>query len=371
MKKVIIIGGGFAGISALNRLRRFKNLADITLIDRKDEFNFLPMLPDIIGRGIHPELLAFKLDDYCKKVGIKFIKDEIAKIDLEKNIIFSRDNSFPYDYLIVASGSQTNFYGNEAAKKYSYKLDSTEDAANILEQLSENIFDAFIIAGGGYTGIEVATNLRRYLDRKKINKRIVIVERAPSILGLLPEWMKQYVNNNLKKLNIDILTNVTLDKIEIDKVFLSNKDELERAMLIWTAGVKTADFIFNLNKDKTPQGRIKVDEFLRITNNCFVVGDANTFSYKEKPLRMAVQFSIFQGELAAINIIKSINGSKLIAYKPIDLGYVIPMANNVSCGTILGINFRGLIATMLHYFMCIYRSRGFKNRLGVLKALLQ
>jgi len=369
MKKVIIIGGGFAGISAINRLRRFKNFVDITLIDRKDDFNFLPMLPDIIGRGIHPEFLAFKLDDYCMKVGIKFIKDEIVKVDLENNIISSRENSYPYDYLIVSSGSETNFYGNEAARKYSFKLDSTADAEAILNKLDQ--FNIFLIVGGGYTGIEIATNLRRYFSSRKNNKRIVIIERAPSILGPLPEWMKQYVNNNLKNLKIGVLTNVTLEKIEADGVALSNKDEFNKAMLIWAAGVKTSDFVFDLNKEKTPQGRLKVDEFLRITKNCFVVGDANTFSYKEKPLRMAVQFSIFQGDLAAINIIKSIKGLKLVAYKPIDLGYVIPMANNVSCGIILGINFHGLIATVLHYFMCIYRSQGFKNRLGIITGLLK
>ncbi|MDD2654189.1 MAG: FAD-dependent oxidoreductase, partial [Candidatus Omnitrophica bacterium] len=157
MKKIIIIGGGFAGISAVSKLRQLGETVDIVLIDSKEEFNFLPMLPDIIGRRIRPDFLEFKLPDFCQKTGAKFIKDEVIKIDLENNTLFSSKDSYHYDYLIIASGSETNFYGNEAAKKHGFKLDSTKDAIAILDQLGKNIFDTFIIAGGGYTGIEVAT----------------------------------------------------------------------------------------------------------------------------------------------------------------------------------------------------------------------
>ena len=140
-------------------------------------------------------------------------------------------------------------------------------------------------------------------------------------------------------------------------------------MVFWTAGVKTSDFISKLNVEKTGQGRIKVDEFLRLKDGIFVVGDAAGFLYKKMPLRMAVQFSILQGRIAGANVINTILNKPLIKYNPKDLGYVIPMANNKSCSKILGLNLKGVFPTILHYFMCIYRSYGLYNKFGILKDL--
>jgi len=187
----------------------------------------------------------------------------------------------------------------------------------------------------------------------------------------LPSWMRDYVLENLKRLNIEVFTATFIDKIEGENIRLSSGVTFENALLIWAAGVKTPDFIQNLNIEKTPQGRIKVDEYLRFAQGCFAAGDAANFSYKDNFLRMAVQFAITEGELAADNIHRSIKGSPLKKYRPLDLGYVIPMANNRSCGRVMGIEVKGLLATFLHYSMCICRSLGLKNKLGLLIALLK
>lgn len=371
MRNIFIIGGGFAGISAAATLRKLNRGINITLIDKKDKFNFLPLLPDVLGRGINPEFLSNNLSDICRRRNVKFIKDEIGIIDLVKKEISGSKDIFSYDYLVIACGSETNFYGNDILKKNCLKLDDAFDAERISKILEADKFDTFIVSGGGYTGIEVATNLRRYFNLHRLNKQIIIIERAPSILGPLPEWMKRYVNENLKRLGIKIYLNSSIEKIENDNVYFSNKESFKKALLIWTAGVKTPDFIFNLDLEKSRQGRLKVDEFLRIDDHCFAIGDAADFYIHDKPIRMAVQFSIAEGETAAKNIINSIKEKPLKSYKPIDLGYIIPMANNSSCGTILGINSKGTLATMMHYIMCVYRSFGFKNKWGIVKCLLK
>jgi NADH dehydrogenase len=370
MKKIVVIGGGFAGLSVIRRLSKPGRRFDIVLIDKKETFDFLPALPDIIGRRIQPQFLSYRLDDFCKRHGCAFINSEVTGLDLEQKKVYATNANLTYDCLIIASGSETNFYGNEEIKRYAYKLDTISDVQKILEAINKDYFDAFLVAGGGYTGIEVATNLKRYFTARNINKRIIIVEKAVSLLGPLPAWMKQYVWTNLKRLNIDVFLDCSIRQIESDKIYLSNNKSFNKAMLIWTAGVKTADFIFNnLNTEKSRQGRLKVDEFLRLTDSCFVLGDAADFYHQEKPLRMAVQFSIAEGQKAAINITRSILGLPLKKYKPKDYGYIIPMANNLSCGNVLGVNFRGILATVLHYFMCIYRSYGLKNKLGIIKDL--
>lgn len=371
MIKVLIIGGGFGGISTASRLCKSGLGLDIILIDRKETTDFLPMLPDCIGRGINPEFLACKIKNIAGKLGFKFIRDEVVLIDLDKRQVLAKTQALNYDYLVIASGSETNFYGNENIKESSLTLDSVDDVRKIIGALRQNGFDNFIIGGGGYTGIEVAVNLTVYIDKVKRDGRIIIVERAPAILGPLPEWMKDYVLANLRDLNVEVCLNSTIEKIEGRSVSISGNRTFDNALVIWAAGVKTAAFIQDLKLEKSPQGRIKVDEYLRLNDKCFVVGDAALFTYKESFLRMAVQFAVMQGECAAVNILNSIKGLNLRKFMPGDLGYIIPMANNRSCGEVLGVNLKGFLPTLLHFIMCIYRSYGIKNKLGIIGGLIK
>lgn len=269
MKKIIIIGAGFGGLAALNIILKSKMDLEIVVIDKKDKSDFLPMLPDVIGRRINPDFLSFNLKKLADKKDLKFINGEVAKLDLDKNEVATATEKLNYDYLIIASGSETNFYGQQEIEKVAYKLDSVSDA-------------------------------------KKLAKAI------------------------------------------------NDSD----------------NFIQKLTLEKTPQGRLKVDGNLKVNENCFVVGDAADFPYRGSHLRMAVQFAIFQGRLAAANIVRSINGAPLKKYRPIDFGYIIPMANNKSCGIVMGIYVTGFLATFLHYLMCIYRSFSLKNKLGILNNLI-
>ncbi|MBU1124873.1 MAG: hypothetical protein KKC84_02515, partial [Candidatus Omnitrophica bacterium] len=123
--------------------------------------------------------------------------------------------------------------------------------------------------------------------------------------------------------------------------------------------------------EKNPQGRLKADEYLRIQDFCFVAGDAASFIHHTKPLRMGVQFSIMQGRLVAENIAQHIRGKSLKKFIPSDFGYIVPMANNYSCGEILGLHIKGRLATFLHFMMCLYRSRGLKNRAEIIRSFIK
>jgi NADH dehydrogenase len=370
VKKILIIGAGFAGLSAARRLCKSGLPLDISIIDKKQTFDFLPLLPDCLGRGIDPEFLSRKIDIMGRKFSFKFIRQEVVAIDLEKKEVATSLEKLNYDYLIIASGSDTNFYGNDNIRKSAYKVDGVEDIMQLLRVLEEQEYSAYIIGGGGYTGIEVATNLRLFLKKRKKSGRIIIIERASSILGPLPVWMKDYVAQNLKDLNIEVLVNSAIERIEGKRVLVAAGPSLEQALVIWAAGVKTSAFLQGLNLEKNPQGRLKVDGYLKINDSCYLAGDAAYFSHNNNYLRMAVQFAITEGECAAINIANSIRGLNLREYHPVDLGYVIPMANNKSCGTILGMNLKGALPTMLHFLMCIYRSCGWRNKLGIIGSLL-
>jgi NADH dehydrogenase len=373
MKKILIIGAGFAGLSSLAVLSRsIRNLGlDVTLINDKDYSSFLPMLPDCLGRGIDPKYLVCDLKVLSKKNNFNFVKDRVLAVDLTNRQVRTTALKLGYDFLIIASGSETNFYGNTQIKDHAFKLDDADDARLLIEAMRSQTSDNYLVAGGGYTGVEVATNLRSYFEKRSLNKKIIIIERAPSILGPLPEWMKDYVVDNLRRLKIDIFVNSGVDSIENAVVKLTDGKVFDNALLIWAAGVRTAYFIQELKVEKNPQGRIKVDSYLRVNDSCFAAGDSGYFTYKNNSLRMAVQFAIKEGACAAGNIVQNIKGENLIEYKPLDLGYVIPMANNRSCGIILGINIKGFFPTLMHYLMCLYRSCNFKNRLGIISDLMK
>lgn len=367
--KVVIIGAGFGGISCALALARARSF-EIILIDKKTTFDFLPSLPDVFGRGISPAALSYGIKVIAERNRFEFINEEVSSVDLSKKEVCSGQKKIIYDYLVIASGSETNFYGNNNLKDSAYALDGVLDAAKILSVLCENRFDNFIIGGGGYTGIEVATNLRRFLLKKKQAGRIIIVEKSESILGPLPQWMKKYTAANLSALAIEVLTKSSVERIDAKTVKVSGSAAFDNAVVIWAAGVRTSGFIQALRVEKNSQGRIEVDEYLRLNANCFVVGDAAYVKHKENYLRMAVQFAITQGSLAAKNIMRCKRGEKLIRYKPVDLGFIMPMANNHSCGNVLGVNLKGKLPTLLHFFMCAYRLRGLRNKADFIKGLL-
>ncbi|MBF0522572.1 MAG: FAD-dependent oxidoreductase [Candidatus Omnitrophica bacterium] len=371
MNKILIIGGGFGGVAAAKKLCHSGLFIDGILIDKKLSSDFLPTLPDCLGRGIPPECLSYPLNDFCQRNGFQFVNDEVTAVDLEKKEVMTKNSVLNYDYLVIASGSETNFYGNDNIRSNALKLDDCVDAEKMIGILNQRDVDHFIIGGGGYTGIEVATNLRMFLDKKHRSGKIIIVERAASILGALPAWMKDYTAENLKRLDVEVFINNSIGNIDGRKVTLADGKVFDSALVIWAAGVKTAGFINDLKVEKNPQGRIKVDDFLRLNDRCFAVGDAGYFVYKDVSLRMAVQFAIVQGQCAADNIIRTIKGQKLRPYQPRDLGFIIPMANNKSCGTIFGFDLKGILPTLFHFFMCLYRSQTWKNRFCLAKAFIK
>ena len=372
MIRVVVVGCGFGGLAALKELSRYayKLRMKVIAVDRKETFDFLPMLPDVIGAKIRPEHLSYNIQGLLAGWGYDFIRGTVSGIDLDDKSVVVNSFKVGFDYLIIANGSETNFYGNADAEANAYKLDDVEDAKKILSTINEHRFGRYVIAGGGYTGVETAVNLKRYLSKKNDKSEVLIVERASSILGPLPEKLKAYTLSNLDRLGIRVTLDATIAEVSSDSVRLSNGEMLPGSMLIWSAGVKTGNFVQKLGWVKSPQGRLKVDEYLRIEKGCFAIGDAANFEYEGKPLRMAVQFALAQGETAAVNIVNNEKQLPLKPFKPVDLGYIVPMANNRSCGLVFGRYLFGLPATMAHYAMCIYRTPSLKNKIGLLNDLI-
>lgn len=373
MGDIVIIGGGFGGLEAARILsgnKRKLNGRRILLVDSKKTFDFLPMLPEVAGTRIRKESAFLDLAEHLEKRGVNFEQDEAIKVDPEKKEVFLKSGGvLNYEFLVVSCGSMTNFYGQDDVQRRALKLDSVDDAMVLASTVTTYPAKKILIIGGGYTGVEVASSLACYLRRKKIKKySVTIVERGGDILGPLPEWMKDYCYSNLCSLRINIFTECSLKEITDTCAKLSNGLEFADYLIVWTAGVITPAFLRDLKFEKDRQGRLNVDAAMMFDDRCFAVGDAACFKYKGAPIRMSVQFSIAQASVAAKNILRLIAGQKkLIKYRPLDLGFLVPMANRKACGKVLFFRVWGFLGWSFHYAMCIYRSLGQHNRWGVFR----
>jgi NADH dehydrogenase len=367
--RVVIVGGGFAGLAAAEMLQRGGHRVDVTLVDRKPTSDFLPMLPDVIGERVDPDHLLYDFAALGRELGFQFVQAEVTAVDAAERVVRVPDRSLPFDHAIVATGTQTAFHGNEGAKTNALHLDTVADARGILAALGEASRETFVVVGGGYTGIEVATNIAAYFRRRKQDRRVLVCELMPQILaGLRPEF-RTYTLGNLDRMNIEVRTEETVDEIEPDRCRLRSGERIDHALVIWNAGTRAGGFLAGLPAETGRGGRIAVDDFLRVDDRVSVIGDAAQFVCRGAPLRMAVQFSLTQGWRAGLNVLRSLGGRGPVVYRPHDLGIVVPMANNRSCGRAVQMPVYGRLATALHYTMCIWRSRGIGRRLRMIAGL--
>ncbi len=365
MAKVVIIGGGFAGLAAAREVARVGSRLDCTLVDRKPTLDFLPMLPDLLSRRLDPELLQHDLAALGEQIGFRFLQSEATGIDLAAKTVATSTGPLPYDHLIVATGSETNFYDRDDLRERALTLDSVADAARIVEALDRGDFDTALVVGGGYTGIETATSLSKALAHRP-GKRVMIVELAPALVGTLDPWASAYVARNVRAMGIEVVSGATVKDLRGRDAVLTNGRVVPNALVVWAAGVRAGDVVRRLDAARGKQDRLVVDEFLRLNETCFVAGDAACVMHGGAPMRMAVQISLDEGRTAGANTAALVSGKPLRRYRPLDLGWVVPMRNDRSCGKALGFPVRGFAATGLHYLMCIFRSPGLVRKARML-----
>ncbi len=368
---IVIIGGGFAGLEAarlLSKKRPRLSNRRIIVVDAKKTFDLLPVLPDVAGGRIRKNSAVLDLTDHLESLRVNFEQDEVIRVDTGTKEVFLKSGGvLSYEFLIIACGSVTNFYGMDDVARRSLKLDTAEDAIVLQNVVTTYPNKKILVVGGGYTGIEIATSLAFLLRRKRIKKySINVIERADDILSSLPEWMRDYCRVNLSRLRVNTYTECSIEEVSDKRVRLSNGMVFEDHILVWAAGVVTPAFVRDLKFEKDKQGRLSVNEHMMFDDNCFAVGDAAAFKHGNSTLRMAVQFSIMEARVAVGNILKRVKGVKKLAkYRPLDLGFLVPMANRKACGKVLIFRVSGSFGWFLHYVMCIFRSLSLENKLGI------
>jgi NADH dehydrogenase len=367
---VIIAGAGFAGLAAAHDLARRTSRRTVTIrvLDAHPFTTMIPSLPDLAGGCFEK---GYMMGDIQARLpaGVLFSRETIQALDFRTKQVITDQGTHPYDYLVVATGSVTDFHGFNQHRESLYKLDTLEDAGRLFRDFTTYVRarpnPVAVIAGGGYTGLELACNLRRAGRQAGRIPRILVAERGPTLLPFMPEWVRSYMTRLADETGIEVITGTTVTGFDGCTITLSNGQTLEDGFLCWTTGTRFPIADLRGNQAQLPDGRLVVDDTLRLPAHpeVFAAGDSAALMDRGKVLRKAVNFSRDSGFQAGRNVASALLNRPLRPFKPVDLGWVIPFCHAGVGVLFTGIPVRGRLPLMLHYAMCGLRNYSLRNRL--------
>ena len=397
--RVVILGGGFGGLNAALKLKRAP--VDVTLIDRRNFHLFQPLMYQVATGSLSPGEIAAPLRGVLsRQKNTQVLLGEAADIDPEAKRVILRDGAtFPYDSLIVATGSKTSYYGNDQWREWAPSLKSIEEATAIRHKIlyafecaerAETEDEArawltFVIVGAGATGMELAGALAEIAnetlrhDFRRINPRearILLMEGGPRVLPAFPDDLSTKAEKLVCKLGVEVKKNVMVTCIDADGVTYKSGDEsisLPAKTVLWAGGVTTNEFgrkLAERTKAETDRsGRIKVNPNLTVPGfeDIFIVGDLMLFWGPDRqPLPGVAQVAIQGGAYAAKAIRARLEGKKEV--KPFwyfDKGNMAVIGRAAAVADIFGIHLAGLLAWLTWLFVHLIYIVEFQSRVLV------
>ena len=382
---VLIVGGGFAGLSAAIELARTD--AQVTLVDRNVYSTFQPLLYQVATAGLTAADVAYPLWSVRDKTRAHFRKGELAGLDLAARTARLADgHEFGYDYLIIATGVSANFYGVTGAAENSLSLYTRRDAIELRNRLLAELErraagDAdpeldITMVGGGATGVELAGTVAEVrnialpaafpeIDRQKV--RVRLIETAPALLTPYKKKQQDYARRQLVNRGVEVLLDTTIKEIAADKVVLSDGTSHRSDMTVWTAGIQAPDAAWNVSLPRAHAGRIDVGPDLRVTGQerVFAIGDVSTGG--EKLLPQLAQPAIQQGRHAGRQIRRLMAGQPTEPFSYHDKGIMATIGRRSAVVEIpIGIQLRGTLAWLAWLGLHLFYLLGNRNRLVTL-----
>lgn len=390
----IIIGGGFAGLELIKKLNN--KPIKVTVLDKNNYFNFQPLMYQVASGGLGPDAIAYPLRKIIGNMpNVAFRMAEVLEVDTASNLVKTDIGDFNYDYLCIATGAQTNFFGNTELEKYCMQLKSIPDAldlrSDILQEFEKALsqsktgdierFLNFVVVGAGPTGVETAGALAEIkknvipADYKEIDAskmQVHLIEAAPRVLAAMSEISSKKAQQFLEELgvHVQVATSVQTYDAQTGNLRLSNGQIIKTDTVIWSAGVK-GKTIPGIPASLIVRGnRYKVDAYNRIEtlNNVFAIGDiAYMDSDKAYPNGhpMVATVAQQQGVLLGKNILKIISNQAPKPYTYLNLGSMATIGRNRAVFEIFGIKMQGYIAWLGWMFIHLMLLVGFRNRLVV------
>ncbi len=386
--RVVIIGGGFAGLNLLRKLRR-KNL-QIVLIDQYNYHQFQPLFYQVATSGLEPSSISFPFRRIFQSHKNIFIRiTQVTSIDVENKSIITPIGHIKYDYLVIAAGVETNYFGNEQIKEKSFPMKSVPEALLIRNTLLQNLENALItddsdertgllnlvIIGGGPTGVELSgaiAEMKKFVlpkDYPELNfdeMKIYLVEAMPGLLNSFSKKSSERATQYLNELGVNVLVNKKVSDYDGKNVMFADNTVIRSNMMIWTAGVSAAK-LEGLPKESLGRGgRILVNRNNMVNGftDIFALGDIALMTEEAYPNGhpQVAQVAIQQAKQLANNFCNMRDKKKLIPFSYKDKGSMATVGRNLAVAELKGLSIHGFLAWLIWMFVHLISLLGFKNK---------
>jgi len=386
--RVVIIGGGFGGIEVAKALKNKE--VEVMLLDRNNHHTFQPLLYQVATGTLDAPSIAFPLRKmFRKQENFTFRIADVLGIDAKNKTLDTDIGSISYDYLIIATGATTNFFGNQDIAYNAMPMKNVKEAVNIRSFLLQNIEESllktnaeeraaflnFVVVGGGPTGVELSGAIaeirnhilaKDYPELKKEDMNVYLVEGLPKILANLSPQASEKAELYLNELGVRVLLNVQVTGYDGDVITFADGNRIKTKTVLWSAGVM-GQFPTGINPDIVVRGnRIRVDEECRVVGmqDVYAIGDVAAMITDELPRGHpgVAPVAQQQGRFLAKNIIRMLNGQPTEKFKYFDKGSMATIGRNKAVVDIGKIRFQGFFAWWVWMFVHLMSLVGFRNR---------
>lgn len=397
-RKIVIIGGGFAGMNLAKKLAGVESI-EIVLVDRNNYNFFPPLIYQVASAFIEPSNISYPFRKMFQgKDNIRFYRADFLGVDTTARRIQTDHGALEYDYLVFAQGTKTNYFGLPVISEKALPLKNIEDALRIRNTILGRMEQAcktsdpeerrklltFVIAGGGPTGVELSgmlSEMNRHIRKKDYPEltddpmHIHLVDAAPVLLGAMSGKSQEETRASLAKLGVNVRLSAAVKDYKDEVVYLSDEGHIVAGTLIWVSGV-TAHEIKGLPAGAVVRGgRIAVDEFNRVkdTPHVFAVGD---ICYQDTDRQFpnghpqVAQVAIQQAVLLAKNFKNMVNGKTLTPFRYTDKGSLAIISKYKAVADLPVGFYRGILAWWLWLFIHILPIAGFRNKVKLLSSWL-
>lgn len=391
--QVVVVGAGFGGMQAAQSLAGSE--ANVLLIDRNNYNTFVPLLYQVAFAQLEPGLIAYPVRSlFRRRDHVRFLVSSVNQIDLEQRQIQTDQEAISYDYLVIATGSQTrvsNLPGvaentwmmrslAEAIALRDHILTCFEQAAHEPDAFKRQQLLSFVIVGGGATGVEVAGALvelvrcllkRDYRMLRRSEVQIVMLQASDRLLPDLPPTLGEYTRKKLRQLGVEVYLGAKVSQVEAQAVYLDNRQSIATETVIWTAGLEAALPEMLGSIEQTSRRKVSVLPTLQLANHpeVYAIGDAA--EVKDAALTGVAPEALQQGVAVARNIRCQLKGRAPKPFNYFNKGRLAIIGCYSGVGKIAGIPFGGFLAWFMWLAVHLVYLPGFRNRLFVFLSWLQ
>jgi len=385
---VVIIGGGFGGLEVARRLK--DKPVEILMLDKHNYHTFQPLLYQVALGSLEAESIAFSLrKNFSGQSNFRFKIADVKKINTENNTLETSIGGIAYDYLVIATGSTTNFFGNREVEHHAMPMKSIPEALNLRYLIFQNFEEAvlqktredrepyltFVLVGAGPTGVELAGAIaefrnfvmeKDYPELQKDHVKIYLADFLPRTLGPMSEQASKASEEYLRKLGVELLLGAKVENYDGEKITFGDGRVIKTKNVIWSAGVM-GEVPKGISKDLIERGnRIRVDNICKVVgyDNVFAIGDVAAMITDETPKGHpgVAQVAIQMGDNVGKNIVHIVKGEPTEPFKYNDKGSLATIGRNKAVADLGKIKFQGFFAWLIWIFVHLFSLLGTRNK---------